>query len=388
METTPDVIVFGLGAMGSAAALALAKRGLRVLGLDAYERGHTRGSSHGHNRIIRQAYHEAPDYVPLIKRAYSLWRELEDETGRRVLFVNGGLIIGKPDGRTVRGTKLSGELYGLPYEELSPAEVAARYPGFCLPDDLVAVREPNAGFLLADEGVGAQLDLAARHGADLRHGEPVRRWRVDGTGVRVETDRTVYRADRLVAAPGPWSGGVLADLGLPLTVLRVVNVHFAPVRTEWYDVRDCPIFSLLVEEGHYYGIPGPRDVGIKIGRHDNLAACDPETVRWDVTDDEIAMLRDVLARYLPGAAGRVLSCLTCLYTMTPDKHFIVDRHPEHPQVAIACGFSGHGYKFAPVIGEILADITTTGATDHPTRFLSVNRFLGVVAKTGQERLLR
>ncbi|HKG27208.1 MAG TPA: FAD-dependent oxidoreductase, partial [Thermomicrobiales bacterium] len=225
--------------------------------------------------------------------------------------------------------------------------------------------------------------LAARHGAELRHGEPVRRWETDGSGVRVETDLAVYRADRLVVAAGPWSGEVLAGLGLPLTVLRVVNVHFAPVRPEWYHARDCPIFSLLVEEGHYYGIPGPGDVGIKIGRHDNLATCDPQTIRRDVTDDEIAMLSRVLARYLPGAAGRVLSWLTCLYTMTPDKHFIVDLHPEHSQVAIACGFSGHGYKFAPVMGEILADIAMTGATDHPTSFLSMDRFLGVSAGARQ-----
>lgn len=375
MTTSSDVIVLGLGAMGSAAALHLAQRGQRVLGLDAYERGHAKGASHGHNRIIRQAYHEAPDYVPLIKRASVLWRELEAETERRLLFVNGGLIIGKPDGRTVLGTKRSGELYGLPYEELTPADVAARYPGFRLSDDLVAVLEPNAGFVLADEGVAAQLDLATRHGADLHHGEPVLNWAADGTGVRVETAHGTYRADRLVIAAGPWSGRVLADLGLPLTVQRVVNVHFSPIEPDLYDVRTCPIYSLLVDEGHYYGIPGPADVGIKIGRHDSLPTCDPETVNRTVAPDEIAMLRRVLERYLPGAAGEVLTPLTCLYTMTPDKHFIVDHHPAHSQITIACGFSGHGYKFAPVIGEILADLTLNGQTDHPIGFLAASRFL-------------
>jgi sarcosine oxidase len=382
MGTTADVIVLGLGAMGSAAALHLAKRGQRVLAFDAYERGHTRGSSHGYSRIIRQAYHEAPDYVPLVLRAYDLWRELETETERRLLFVNGDLIVGQPDGRTVRGTIVSGDLYGLPYEVLSSAEVATRYPGFRLADDLVAVMEPNAGFVLAADGVAAQLDLAARHGAELRHGEPVRRWAVDGAGVRVETDRGTYRAERLVVAAGAWSEDVLAGLGLPLTVMRVVNAHFAPIRPEFYDVRDCPVFSLLVEEGHYYGIPGPPGLGLKIGRHDDLEVCHPETVRRDVSDDEVAMLRRVLARYLPFAAGEVTSRLTCLYTMTPDKHFVVDRHPAHEQVAIACGFSGHGFKFAPVIGEILADLSTTGRTDHPIGFLSAERLLGVGATAG------
>jgi sarcosine oxidase len=370
----PDVIVLGLGVMGSAAALQLAKRGHRVLGIDAWERGHTRGSSHGESRIIRQAYHEAPDYVPLIRRAYDRWRELETEAGQRLLFVNGGLIIGAPDARTVRGTIRSGQLYDLPYEELSAGDVAERYPGVQLPEELVAVLEPNAGFLLASRGVRTLQDLAARCGAELRFGEPALAWGAEGDGVWVRTATDTYQAERLVIAAGPWSGTILSDLGLPLTVQRVANAHFQSTRPELFN-EHAPVFSLLVPEGHYYAIPGPVEVGFKIGRHDNLQTCTPESVQPEVTDDEIAMFRRVMDRYLPGASGPVMTSLTCLYTMTPDKHFIVDRHPEHEQVAIACGFSGHGYKFAPVIGEILADLAMEGRTTHPIGFLGSGRFL-------------
>lgn len=373
MTTPYDVIVLGLGAMGGAAAYHLARRGYRVLGLDAFPRGHTHGSSHGHSRIIRQAYHEAPDYIPLIQRAYGLWRELEAESGRRLLHVNGGLIIGDPIGRTVVGTATSARLHGLPYEPLSPTEVGARFPGFRLSEDLVAILEPQAGYLAAAECQTAHLDLAAAHGADCHHAEPVCHWDVDGAGVRVETDRAVYRADRLVVAAGPWSRDVLKALRLPLVVLRIVNAHFAPVRPELYDVDACPIFSLLVPEGHYYGVPGPADVGLKIGRGDSAEVCTPDTIRRDVAADEIAMFRRVLDRYLPGADGALRSSLTCMYTMSPDKHFIVDRHPAHEQVALACGFSGHGFKFAPVIGEVLADLATQGRTAHPVGFLSIHR---------------
>jgi sarcosine oxidase len=188
-EGRADAIVLGLGAMGAAATYQLARRGHRVLGFDAFARGHTNGSSHGPSRITRQAYYEAPEYVPLVRRACAHWRALEGEVGRMLLFVNRGLIVAYPDGRTVRGTIASALRHGLPYEELAPAEVAARFPGFRLFDELVAVFEPNAGFLAADACVAAVLDLAGRHGADCRHAEPVRQWRVDGAGVRVETDR-------------------------------------------------------------------------------------------------------------------------------------------------------------------------------------------------------
>ena len=368
-----DVIVIGLGGMGSAAAYHLARRRRRVLGLDAHPRGHTQGSSHGRSRIIREAYYEAPDYVPLVRRAYALWRELEAESGRSLLTITGGLNVGQADGEFVRGALASARQHGLAHESLTPEEVAARFPAFRLTDALVAVYEPNAGFLAPEDCVGAHLDLAARHGAELRHAEPARAWSADGGEVRVETDRGAYAGERLVIAAGPWADEQLADLNLPLSVQRVVNVHFEPTRPELFGPDRCPVHIWEVPEGHYYGIPALPDQGVKFGRHDLGEICTPHTIRREVDPEEIEALRAVLDRYLPGAAGAVKWTLTCMYTNTPDRHFVIDRHPCHERVVYACGFSGHGFKFSSAIGEILADLALDGGTRHPIAFLSAAR---------------
>jgi len=377
VETGFDVIVIGLGAMGSATAYHAARRGKRVLGLDAYPRGHKNGSSHGTTRIIREAYQEAPEYVPLVQRAYALWRELEAESGRSLLTITGGLNIGAPESAFVAGARTSARLHHLPYEELSNTEVAARFPGFRLPDGIGAVYEPTAGFLQPEECVFAHLDLAARHGAEIHHSEPTIRWSADGDRVSVETEQRVYTASQLVITAGPWAGEVLNDLGLPLRVQRIVNVHFAPTAPETFAPERCPIYLMQVTEGDYYGFPALPGQGVKIGRHDIGEVCTPATIRRDVDPEEIAMLRDVLDRYMPGAAGALLWSLTCMYTNTPDHHFILDRHPAHANVVYGCGFSGHGFKFASAIGEVMADLALDGVTRHNIGFLSAARFAGV-----------
>jgi sarcosine oxidase len=379
MDQRYDVIVIGLGGMGSAAAYHLAKRGQRTLGLDAYGRGHKNGSSHGTTRIIREAYFESPEYVPLVQRAYTLWRELEAQSGRHLLTITGGLNIGAPDSEFVAGSRTSAIQHHLPYEELSSTDVAARFPGFRLPDDLVAIYEPNAGILQPEECVYAHLDLATAHGATIRHNEPARRWSADGDGVRVETGAGVYMADRLVIAAGPWASEVLAGspegrMHLPLEVWRIVNVHFAPTAPEWFGPEHCPVYLMQVPEGDYYGFPALPGEGIKLGRHEIGEVTTPHTIRRDVGPEEIAMLRALLDRYMPGASGAVLWTLTCMYTNTPDRHFILDTHPRHANVVYGCGFSGHGFKFASAIGEVLAELAIDGTTRHPIRFLSASRF--------------
>ncbi len=373
MSNDYDVIVIGLGAMGSAAAYHLAGRGQRVLGLDAYARLHTRGSSHGRSRIIRQVYKEAAEYVPLVQRAYDLWRDLEQESGRALLTTTGGLTIGERGGAAAEGMARSAQQHNLPYEELSSEEVAARFPAFDLPDGLMAVFDPMAGILAPEECVAAHLDLALEHGAELHHEEPVRRWEADETGVQVETGAGVYEAKRLVVTTGPWAGDLLSDLPLPLSVERVVNVHFEPTKPELFAPDGCPVYALSVPEGAYYGFPALPGQGVKIGRHDGGEPCTPRTIRREVDSSEIGMLKSALDRYLPGAAGPVKWSLTCMYTNTPDGHFVVDRHPEHDRVSYACGFSGHGFKFASVMGEVLADLAMHGKTEHPIDFLSASR---------------
>ncbi len=376
MASAYDAIVIGLGGMGSAAAYHLAQRGERVLGLEAFEQNHAQGSSHGEHRIIREAYFEAPDYVPLIQRAYRLWHELEQESGRDLLTITGGLLLGRPESDVVSGSIESAERHRLPYEVLTPSEVRDRFPGFQPSDDLVAVHEPNAGFLRPEECVSAHLELAGKHGADLRFNEPVLSWQADGEGVSVTTGQAIYQADRLVIAAGPWSGEVLSDLHLPLNVVRVVNAHFESTAPERFAKARCPIYLWEVPEGTYYGFPYLPGGGLKLGRHEDHRSTTPQTIRREVDAVEVDELRHLLDTYMPGASGPVKKTLTCMYTNTPDLHFILDRHPRHPQVAYGCGFSGHGFKFASVIGEILADLAIDGQTSHPIEFLSAGRFPG------------
>jgi sarcosine oxidase len=369
-----DAIVVGLGGMGSAAAAMLARRGARVLGLEAFERLHSRGSSHGRSRIIREAYFESPDYVPLVRRAYALWRELEQMTGRRLLQITGGLNIGRSESDFVRGALESARRYAIPHEVLDASEVRRRFPPFQLPNDVVAVYEGSAGILDPEACVEAFQSVAADASATLRFGERVTGWRVDGETVVVDTERGREHAERLVLTPGPWAPQVLAGLGLPLTVRRVVNVHVEPTESVRSSAERLPVYVMDVEEGDYYGFPWLPGQGIKFGRHDDGEPCSAETVRRDVSAGEVAALQRVLDRYAPGAARTVLRAVTCLYTMTPDAHFVLDRHPDWPQVVIGCGFSGHGFKFASVIGEILAELALDGRTQHPIGFLSLGRF--------------
>ncbi|ACM06094.1 N-methyl-L-tryptophan oxidase [Thermomicrobium roseum] len=372
-EERATVIVVGLGIMGSATAWALARRGVRVVGLEQYAPFHALGSSHGKTRIIREAYFESPEYVPLVQRAYELWDELGERTGRRLLRVTGGVSIGRLDSPFIVGARESAQRHGLAHELLDAQEARKRFPVLALPDDFVALVEGRAGILFAEECWRAFCEDAVRHGAELRFGVRVHGFAPDGEGMTVETESGRLRADRVVVTAGPWSTTLLADLGLPLEVRRVLVVHVQPDDPTRFRPEVLPIFIMDVPEGEYYGFPFLPDQGVKFGRHDDGEVCTPESVRRTVTDDEVRWMTGVLQRYLPGAAREVLMTVTCLYTMTPDSHFMIDRHPEWPQVVFAAGFSGHGFKFASVMGEALADLALEGASRLPIGFLSFRR---------------
>jgi sarcosine oxidase len=372
-EERATVIVIGLGIMGSATAWALARRGVRVVGLEQYAPFHALGSSHGKTRIIREAYFESPEYVPLVQRAYELWDELGERTGRRLLRVTGGVSIGRLDSPFIVGARESAQRHGLAHELLDAQEARKRFPVLALPDDFVALVEGRAGILFAEECWRAFCEDAVRHGAELRFGVRVDGFVPDGEGMTVETESGRLRADRVVVTAGPWSATLLADLGLPLEVRRVLVVHVQPDDPTRFRPEVLPIFIMDVPEGEYYGFPFLPDQGVKFGRHDDGEVCTPESVRRTVTDDEVRWMTGVLERYLPRAAREVLMTVTCLYTMTPDSHFVIDRHPEWPQVVFAAGFSGHGFKFASVMGEALADLALEGASRLPIGFLSFRR---------------
>lgn len=368
-----DAIVVGLGGMGSAAAYHLARRGAEVLGLDRNPPGHANGSSHGRSRIHRDAL-AREDYLPLVKRARVLWQELEAASGRELLRPNGLLSIAARNNDNIAGSVRMADAYDIRYELLAPAEVHTRFPAFALDDDLVALYEPDAGTLRPEECVAAHLELAGKEGATLRHGEAVHAWHSDGDGVRVDTDLDTYSARHLVLATGPWAAELLGSTGLPFTVQRIVNAHFLPDRPDAFSPDVCPNFALNVAEGSYYGCPDDSGYGVKIGWDHRREVCTPETIRREVEPAEIDELRRVLDRYLPGAAGELKQTLTCMYTDTPDRNFIVDRLPGNPDVVVAGGCSGHAFKFTSVIGELAADLTLAGRTEQRIGHLSAARF--------------
>jgi sarcosine oxidase len=374
---THDVIVAGLGGMGSAAVYQLAGRGQRVLGLERFSPAHDRGSSHGRSRIIRQAYFEGSEYVPLLLRAYELWEQLEEETGQRLMTLTGGLMIGREDGELVSGSVRSAEEHGLPYEMLDAAEVRRRFPAYAPAPGTVALYEEKAGFVRPEETVKAHLDRASYSGADLRFGEPVLSWEASGAGVRVETPKSTYEAGRLVISPGAWASQLLADLDLPLEVIRQVMFWYEPKNgLEPFLPERFPIFIWEPEDGNmFYGFPAQdADRGVKAAffRAGGVPTS-PDTIDREVHEEEIGFLRGYLAEHIPELAGRCLDARACMYTNTPDEHFVISAHPEHPQVVIACGFSGHGYKFCSVVGEIVADLAIEGYTRHPIDLFSPAR---------------
>jgi sarcosine oxidase len=372
-----DVIVAGLGGMGSAAAYHLAGRGKRVLGLERHAPVHDRGSSHGQSRIIRQAYFEDPSYVPLLLRAYELWERLAAETGEELMTLNGGLMIGPPDGALVSGSVASAEEHGLPYEILTAPELKRRYPIFEPGPNVVALYEERAGFVRPEAGVKAHLDRAASLGAELRFEERIISWAATSSGVRVETEQDAYEAKRLVVSAGAWAGELLGGLGLPLEVTRQILFWFRPEGSvEAYAPERVPIWIYEPDDGNmFYSFPavdGEDSVKAAFFRADGKPT-DPETIDREVYDDEVDFIRGYLARHVPSMNGGLVDAKTCMYTNTPDEHFVISTHPDHPQISIAAGFSGHGYKFCSVVGEILADLATEGETDHPIALFSPAR---------------
>lgn len=375
-----DVIVIGLGSMGSTAAYQLAKRGQRVLGLERFGPAHDQGSHHGGSRIYRQSYFEDPAYVPLLLRSYELWKEIEKESHADILHVTGGLLMGKSDSLTVSGSLESAKRWNLPFEMLDAKEIRDRFPAFNPTGDTVALYEKNAGFVRPEASVYNHLLQAEKYGAELRFFEQVLSWEAhpSGEGVRVITSNGAYEAGKLVISPGAWSPVILEDLGLPFEVERQVMMWFEPMDgIDPFREGKQPIYIWEAEdEMQIYGFPahGLASEGAKIAFFRMGQPCTPETIDRQVHDAEIELMRGYIATRLPQLNGRFLQAKTCMYTNTPDQHFVISTHPRHPQVAVAAGFSGHGFKFASVVGEILADLTMEGKTSHPIDLFRPQRF--------------
>jgi sarcosine oxidase len=374
-----DVIVLGLGGMGSAAACHLAQRGQRVLGLEQYSPAHDRGSSHGASRIIRQAYYEDPAYVPLVQRAYELWEQLQRDSQTELLQITGGLMIGDAESPVIRGTLASANEHSLPHETLDARELKRRYPVLNPRAIDVAIYEEHAGFLRPELCVQAHLKQAERAGAELHFGEQVTKWQaIDSDRVIVTTASGEYESERLVIAPGAWAAKALPELASIFTVRRHVMCWFNPLGgAEPFLPDHLPVYLWEVDqENIFYGFPvtdGP-DGGAKVALHTGGDLCTPDSIVRDISERDVQELRNHLAQLIPALNGPVLRAVVCMYTLTPDEHFIVAPHPNHPQVTIAAGFSGHGFKFTSVMGEILADLAISGATGHRIGLFSPARF--------------
>src|SRR5262245_48838962 len=371
-----DVVVVGLGVMGSAALHRLARRGGRVLGLEQFSPGHDRGSSHGSTRIIRLRYFEHPSYVTLLREVYPLWREIESEARRALLHITGIAEIGRPDSALVQGTLASARQHALDHDVLDAAELMARYPAFRVPRDFVAVLQPDGGFLEAEAAVLAQLALARAAGAEIRAQTAVRAVEPRGRGVRISAGDQVIDARAAVIAAGPRLQSLVSDLAAPLRVTRQVMAWFEPHEPALFVRERFPVFLIEDPHGTYYGFPLQPAHGVKIAKHYHL----DETVDPDHYDRSVSMrdenvIRPALAAYLPAANGKRAAAATCLYTMAPDGDFIIDTLPGYPQIVIASPCSGHGFKFGPLVGEILADLATKGATARDISRFRLSRFV-------------
>ncbi|MDX1961864.1 MAG: N-methyl-L-tryptophan oxidase [Pirellulales bacterium] len=372
-----DTIVIGGGGMGSAAAAELAARGERVLVCEQFPLGHHLGSSHGHTRIIRQAYYEHPDYVPLLLRAYERWAELADHGGQQLLFPCGLLSIGHPTGELIQGIQRSAAEHQLRVDPYTAGQIQQRWPQFTIPQEHVGLFEPAAGYLLVEECVRAYLRLASARGAALLENEAVISWRAGQTDVSVRTIHGEYHAARLIITAGAWAGHLLAGLGLPLTVMRQLSHWFSPPPGGMWTADHFPCYMVETPAGAFYGFPHVDQRGLKVARHYGARELPgPEYVDRAIDPVEASPAQAFFARYLPHLAAQPYESAVCLYTLTPDRHFVIDRHPQWPQVVLAAGFSGHGFKFASVVGEILADLALTGKTALPIGMFAMNRFAG------------
>lgn len=375
-----DVIVVGIGAIGSATCAALAARGARVLGLEQYDIPHARGSSHGETRIIRLAYYEHPSYVQLLRRAYELWDELQTWMDEPLLIRTGSLDIGPENGWVFKGSLQSCLENDLPHEVLTAAETARRFPGYQLQPEALSLFQPDGGFLRPERAIVGQVQRTHARGGVIHAREPMVDWTSDGNGVMVTTTRGTYRAERLVLCTGAWIQGhssSLANLSVPE---RQVLGWFQPSAPHLFSPDRFPVFNLENEHGRWYGFPVYGIPGFKIGRYRHRGESGrPEDFDLEPGEGDEQLLVDEVRRTFPEAAGPVMSLRVCMFTNTPDGHFIIDHAPGHPRVLLASPCSGHGFKFATVLGEALADLALDGTTRHDLSLFGMSRFSGATA---------
>ena len=372
-----DVVILGAGGMGSSALYHLARKGKRVCAIDQFNPPHDRGSSHGQTRIIRQAYYEHPNYVPLLKRSYQLWEELERESGHSLFERCGLLVAGSGESAVIRGQEVCYREHDLPHEILDSEQVSSRYPGIHLHKDYMAYFDPIGGFLRVEQCIENHLLLAQQAGATLYSGETVTDWAQDGEGVVVKTNLRQIAADRLVIASGAWAAPLLQELDVTTRVIRKVLFWYHGENLIEFKLGKMPCFLVGKDDMIFYGFPAIDPWGLKVAEHTTSTdseLIDPYLLNNELTESDRQSVDTFVDEFFPKFKAKLSRHTTCMYTMTPDEHFVVDIHPNYSSVVIAAGFSGHGFKFSSVIGEILSDLAIEGITSQPIDFLGLNRF--------------
>lgn len=370
---TWDVAVIGLGAMGSAISYYLAQQGASVLGIDRFHPPHNSGSSHGQTRVIREAYFEHPAYVPLLQKAYTNWEKLEAESGQSLLLQTGGLMLGKPDSTLIQGSRESAERYGIAHHMLSQSEIMAQYPAFVLPSDCVGLKELRAGLLYPEKCIASYLELARRAGAEILTGQPLLSWRKQGSGFVLETAHGQQHCQKLVIACGAWTGTLVPELALPLQVTRQVLFWFETPEPNPFALGQFPIFLLEYGTDQFlYGFPD-QGGGFKIAQHLPGRPQDPDQLSQAVEPAEIAQMEAFLQRFFPACRPQLRQSAVCMYTNTPDGHFLIDRHPSDDQLWLVSPCSGHGFKFASALGEVLAEAVLADRAAPELDFFSLAR---------------
>lgn len=370
-----DAIVLGVGAMGSAACYHLAQRGKRVLGLEQFSIPHDQGSSHGMTRIIRLAYSEHPSYVNLLRRAYELWHELENVVNEKLLHTTGCIDAGPEDSWVFQGSWRSCKEHDLPHQVLTGAELRRKFPGYNLPDSIMAVLQPDGGFLAPEKCIVAFVTAAQAHGAEIHGHEPVVDWEPYRDGFRVLTTRDEYHCDKLIISAGAWAGKMIPELRDLTVPERQILAWLQPQRPEFFQPENFPVFNLMVEEGRYYGFPIFGIPGFKFARYHHFEeTIDPDEFEREANDDDERTLREFCQRYFPLGVGPTMTLKSCIFTNTPDRHFILDAHPKMKNLILVSPCSGHGFKFVSVIGEIVADLAHYGSTRHDISMFELARF--------------
>jgi len=370
-----DAIVVGVGGMGSAAAYELARRGRDVLALERFDIPHAKGSSHGYSRIVSRSFYESQAVLALYDRACAGWESIEEAWGSRIFHRQGSLTTGPPGTEVISTATSTADRFDVPHELLDPSEANDRFPGYRIPADHEVLYQPTDGFVVPRDGVRACVDLAHRHGAEIHARMPVEGWTPTPDGVTVRTEAGDVSGDALVVTAGAWTPSILPVTQSILEAERQVLGRFRPQDPDRFGPGAFPVSAITTDEGQYSAFPNHGTPGVKIARvHHRRETVDPDELGTAITDADESILRWFGDRFLSGGTGPTMRLDTCLYTNTPDGRFVLDSHPDHPQVCFATGFSGHGYKFCPVVGKILADLVGDGDTEHRIEPFRISRF--------------